>query len=96
MSVKKHIDLLGLKVEDRVTGFRGVVTSIAFDLYGCVQAIVHPGMDKEGNLQAQNWFDIARLEVLEATPVMERPNFESGPQAEGKKGPAAKPPMMKA
>jgi hypothetical protein len=96
MSVKKHIDLLGMNVQDRVTGFRGVVVSVSFDLYGCVQAMVHPGMGKDGNLQEQHWFDVARLKVLQETPVMEPPNFESGPQAEGKQGPAAKPPIMKA
>lgn len=32
----KHIDLLGLKAEDKVTGFKGVITTLSFDLYGCV------------------------------------------------------------
>ena len=96
MNVNKHLNLLGLTVEDRVTGFRGVVASVSFDLYGCVQAVVNPRTDKDGKLQDQTWFDIARLAVLDAEPVMERPNFESGPQAEGKKGAAAKPPIMKA
>ena len=34
-----HLELLGQKVEDKVTGFRGVVTTISFDLYGCIQAV---------------------------------------------------------
>jgi len=49
-NVKKHLSLLGLKVKDKVTGYTGVVASIGFDLYGCVQAIVNPGMDKDGKL----------------------------------------------
>jgi len=98
LNVKKHLDLLGHPVEDRVTGFKGVVVSIAFDLFGCVQAVVNPGVDKDEKTRESSWFDIARLKVTEK-PVMERPNFEftSTPQAiaEGKKGPAEKPRMSK-
>lgn len=50
INLKKHLDLLGMRVEDRVTGFRGVVSSVGFDLYGCIQAIVNPGQDKDGKL----------------------------------------------
>lgn len=39
---KKHIDLLGFRVEDRVTGLVGVITSVTFDLYGCIQGLVTP------------------------------------------------------
>ena len=31
MQVGKHLDLLGFKVEDSVTGFKGVVTSISLN-----------------------------------------------------------------
>jgi hypothetical protein len=34
------LKLLGTKVRDVVTGFVGIVTSVSFDLYGCVQAVV--------------------------------------------------------
>jgi len=46
VAIQKHLDLLGHKVTDRVSGFTGVVTSIGFDLYGCIQAVVTPGADK--------------------------------------------------
>ena len=39
--MQNHFELLGYKVKDSVTGFTGVVTSISFELYGCVQALVH-------------------------------------------------------
>ena len=42
MEIKKHLDLLGYEVEDKVSNFKGVVISISFDLYGCVQADVRP------------------------------------------------------
>lgn len=95
MLINRHLAMLGMKVQDKVTGFRGVVTSISIDLYGCIQALVHPGMDKEKMLD-QAWFDVGRLSVVGKAPVMERPNHEYGPQAEGKKGPAEKPRFTKA
>jgi hypothetical protein len=95
MQIKKHLELLGLKVEDKVTGFRGVVASIGFDLYGCVQAIVNPGLGKDKKIGDCQWFDVNRLKVLSTKPVMDRPNFDFGPQAEGKQGAAEKPSMFK-
>lgn len=95
--VKKHLNLLGMKVEDKVTGFKGVVSSISFDLYGCVQAIVNPGADKDGKLRG-GWrqVGVSRLALASDEPVMDRPDFEYGPQAEGKQGAAEKPKFMKA
>lgn len=91
INIKKHLELLGKRVEDKVTGKRGVVSSIGFDLYGCVQAIINPGMGKDGKLEDSLWFDVSRLKVLSKNPVMERPNYDFGPQAEGKQGAAEKP-----
>ena len=94
--VKKHLGMLGLEVEDKVTGFKGVVASVGFDLYGCVQVIVNPGVGSDGKLMDQQWFDIARLRVRSETPVMDVPNFEFGRQAEGLQGAAEKPIFGKA
>jgi hypothetical protein len=94
MEIKKHLDLLGFRVEDKVTGMEGVVASISFDLYGCVQAIVNPGMTKDGKLADSVWFDVNRLKVTSKKPVMEVPNFDYGLQAEGKQGAAEKPMVM--
>lgn len=95
MQIKKHLELLGLRVEDKVTGLKGVVSSIGFDLYGCVQAIVNPGLGKDGKPAECQWFDVARLKILSAKPVMDRPNFDFGPQAEGKQGASEKPSTFK-
>lgn len=95
MNIQSHLRLLGLKVEDKVTGLRGVVTSVCFDLFGCVQATINPGIDKEEKLRDLHWFDVSRLRVLPDAPVMDRPNFEFGPQAEGKQGPSEKPSLSK-
>lgn len=96
VTIQKHLELLGLNVVDRVTGYKGVVASVSFDLYGCVQAIVNPGTDKEGKLGNCTWFDIARLKVLSNKPVMDRPDFDFGMAADGKKGAAEKPAYYKA
>lgn len=68
--------LLGLNVKDRVTGFTGVVASVCFDLYGCVQAVVTPAASKDGGkIEESRWFDTKRLEALSDTPVMDVPHF---------------------
>lgn len=77
--MKQHLALLGHRVRDAVTGFEGVVESISFDLYGCVQAIVRPEQDKKkpgGEMQSSHWFDTKRLTVKSKTPVMAVPTFE--------------------
>jgi len=94
-SVQRHIQMLGMRVRDRVTGLEGVVTSVSFDLYGCVQTIVNPGRGTDGKPMELVWFDIARLEIIDSQTVMPPPNFESGPVAEGLKGPAEKPAFNK-
>lgn len=91
MEIVKHIDLLGQRAKDRVTGFEGVVTSVSFDLYGCIQAVVNPGLDKAGKVQDAHWFDVNRLDLAKSKRVMPVPDFDHGPVAEGKKGPAEKP-----
>lgn len=98
INLKKHLDLLGMNVKDRVTGFTGVVATIGFDLYGCIQAVVNPGTDKDGKLRESQWFDINRLTVTSSAPVMDRPEFEWTPQSlsEGLKGPADRPRSFKA
>lgn len=94
-NIETHLSILGHRVEDRITDFTGVVTSVGFDLYGCVQGLVNPGLDKQGNLVESQWFDIARLKITSVVPVMDTPDFELGPAAEGKKGPAEKPRVTK-
>lgn len=92
MTITKHLNMLGLKAKDCVTGVEGVITSLSFDLYGCVQATLHRGTDKDGKLHDLHWFDIARLQVTDPTPVMDRPDFlGDNKQADGRQGPAEKP-----
>ena len=92
MLIKKHLDLLGHEVKDKVSDFKGVVISMSFDLYGCIQADVRSReLNKEGKLHQGAWLDVARLTVLSKNPLMEQPNFIWGESAQGKKGPANLP-----
>jgi hypothetical protein len=93
--VLQHLSKLGHRAKDRVTGVEGVIVSVSFDLYGCIQAILHPGVDKEGKLKDPHWFDVSRLEVLGEDRVMAPPSYLQGAIAEGKQGAAEKPPMCK-
>lgn len=93
MEAIKHLSLLGKKVRDKVTGLEGVVAAISFDLYGCVQATLNSGLDKDGKLRDSYWFDVSRLTILSDTPVMDVPNFVSGPVARGEQGCDSKPLM---
>lgn len=97
INLKKHLDMLGMRVEDRVTGFKGVVSSIGFDLYGCIQAIVNPGVGTDGKPQDSHWFDVNRLEITSTEPVMRRPAFDWSPEdiSLGEQGCADRPMMMK-
>lgn len=65
---------LGRKVEDKATGHLGIVTSVSFDLYGCVQVLVSP-QAKNGELNVSLWFDIERLAVKDSESIMPIPSF---------------------
>ena len=89
--MKKYIDLLGMTGTDKITGQEGVITSISFDLYGCIQGVLTPPA-KEGEVKGGNWFDIARIEITpDVTRVMDLPDFDQGYLSEANKGPADKP-----
>ena len=72
--MEEHLKLLGFIVQDKVTKFEGVIVSISFDLFGCIQAVVQPKI-KDGNTPECRWFDLKRLKPLSKCPVMEIPSF---------------------
>ena len=83
--LEQHVRLLGTHCKDKITGVKGVITSICFDLYGCIQACVTPNdPDKDSK-----WVDVTRLIVGKRKIPM--PNYNKGYIAEGKKGAADKP-----
>ncbi len=88
--MNKHLKLLGLKGKDLVTGYEGVITSVSFDLYGCVQVVVTPPI-KDGKKEAGDWFDVNRIKILDNKPVMITPDFDNSYIADGRKGGYDKP-----
>lgn len=89
--MKEYLKLLGYSVNDVVTNQKGIVTSISFDLYGCVQALVTSACNSEGKLGDSHWFDIKRLVLLSEKPVMIPPTFEILPGSESLPKPESKP-----
>lgn len=86
MKIEDAINHLGFRVEDKITQFRGVITSVAFDLYGCTQGLITPARvnnEKEANPM---WFDLNRLKIITNVRVMPKPDFD-GPDH----GPEDKP-----
>ena len=75
--IYETIDLLGKSATDKVSGFTGVVTSVCFDLYGCVQTIVTPKVDDKGVAADGRWFDVNRLTIHDSERAMPVPNFDA-------------------
>lgn len=93
--VPKSLEMLGLKAKDKVTGFEGTVSSVCFDLYGCVLVSLTPPRNlenKEGKLPEGYWFDIKRIDTSER--VMQAPVFLE--IAKGQERGAAEKPTMRA
>jgi len=89
--MQEHLKLLGFKVRDVVTGFEGVVGSIAFDLYGCVQAVVYAPKNEKGELPDGRYFDTKRLMTISDAPVMAAPTFVVVPGGEAHPVPQSPP-----
>ena len=87
----RHIELLGYQGEDKITGFKGVIDSVCFDLYGCIQISLKPPIDKDGKIPEAYWFDVTRVKINTKKRVVDLPNFYEGYVAEGRKGAASKP-----
>lgn len=93
---KDSIDYLGYKVKDKITGMTGVATSVCFDLYGCVQITVSPGLGKDNKPGDSFWIDIQRLKILDSNErVMTPPTFDDSKPSAYEHGPAEKPRLHK-
>jgi len=65
---RRYVEMyMGYPAIDRVTRFEGVVTSISFDLFGCVQCALTPQATKDESGKQEhgpvNWYDANRLEI---------------------------------
>lgn len=76
--IKETIGLLGHTAKDRLTDFTGVITSVSFDISGCVQAWITPPAKDGSEKRDGGWFDVQRLEVTaNGNPVMAAPDFDA-------------------
>jgi len=57
---------LGAYVKDTITGMEGHVTGIAAFITGCAQLLVQPKMDGDNKFVEPRFFDVPRLEMLDA------------------------------
>jgi hypothetical protein len=87
----QHLSLLGFTCVDNVSGIKGVITAVNYELYGCVQFLVARKPAKGGNLLDSLWFDVSRVTITSTTPVMTQPRFDLGYVASGFKGGSDKP-----
>lgn len=94
--MNKAIELLGMYAHDKVTGFAGVLTTISYDLYGCIQYVITPITTKDGKMEDGHWFDASRLVLTKSRDrVMTAPDFTENYVLDYPKGPAEKPKMKR-
>ena len=72
----------GMLAKDVVSGFEGRVMGVVRYWTGCDQALLVP-YSKEGQNKADStWFDLERLEVIDATPL-KLPGIKDGESGSG-------------
>lgn len=74
-SMETLVGVLGIRVQDMATGLIGVVTSVSFDLSGCLQVLIAPPAKEDGTLPERAWFDIGRVQMLNR--VVDAPGFSA-------------------
>jgi len=62
--------MLGRNLRDKITGFKGICTGRVCYLTGCDQALLQPGVDKDGKVVDSAWFDIQRLEYVDDSCIV--------------------------
>lgn len=93
MKYSEVIDMLGREGKDKITGVKGIISSISFDLYGCIQVVLTPSKVKENSeIVFAGWFDINRIELTKKKRTMVPPSYETKySSSKDVHGPAAKP-----
>ncbi len=91
--IQGTIDLLGKRGRDKITGIEGLVESVTFDLYGCVQLCLRQVVKEDGKINDAMWMDVQRIEVQDSPRVMDVPDFTAAvtKPEDFSHGPAEKP-----
>ena len=55
---------LGYEAEDKITGFKGIVTGHCEYLYGCDQYLLTPPVREDGSKISGEWIDEGRVQVI--------------------------------
>ena len=88
MDMDKIFNKLGFKGVDRISGYRGVIESVSFDIYGCVQYLLRREVkDNDPNTDVAAWYDEKRIRVTGKQRVI-KCDFKDLCEI---KGPAKKP-----
>jgi hypothetical protein len=78
MRYNDAVDMLGYSAKDKVTKQCGVISSVCFDLYGCIQVLLTPLKVKNNiDIRPQGWFDINRIIITNKKRIMTHPSFEN-------------------
>jgi len=80
--IEQHLELLGTHMKDCVTGLEGMVDTVAFDAYGCVQASLRAKAKEDGTLPEAYWFDVKRLIQSGKRIIAMPPHFTTPPGQE--------------
>lgn len=62
--------LLGQRVQDKITGFHGLVTGRAQYITGCNQLLVQPQLNDKGEFVEGRWIDEPRLTIIETKQLI--------------------------
>lgn len=57
-------ELLGKQAKCKVTGFKGIITSVVYYLNGCVQVCVIPPAGKDVKMPDGEYIDIGQIDVI--------------------------------
>lgn len=81
---------LGDEAKCKISGFQGIVTSIAKCLTGCDRVALRAKMKKDGTIGEEYWFDAAAVDIVHKRVVV--PNTVQEPESPTKKvgGPITK------
>ena len=71
--ITKNLNLLGYQAVDVITKKKGIITSMSFDVSGCIQALIVPKQNKGEDKSF--WVDTKRLKNISKKPIMTPPNF---------------------
>lgn len=58
------MEKLGKEAVDKITGFKGIITSKHIYLTGCSQYGIQPVVDKDGKVPDMRYFDEGRIEII--------------------------------